>query len=376
MFFISLVPPTAHITKEKIATSEQRYLSKYVPLFDAKNRQFNLNYGNDLENYLKDRFWGRMNAIHFEKLISYYSSSRYVKFGEITIDKQKKIIYDHLIAGKPNAGSQRQITEGLKAFNEYCKKNHIKFYPAIMPRKESIYIPDLVTKDKNDELREVMNYVSEQSGTKIIFPLDNLLKAKEKSPYLLYHKTDHHATIDGAYIGYNVLISEIKKDFPEIKSVTPSDLNYSFNRKVNNEGGLGFRNGVTCSSAGIPDSLCEQFLDVDFRYAKHKNVDNLHITETRTDDIIKKDYFYSDGADLKVMVFGDSYTPNLLEFLPYSFKKVRYIRVNGPRKIERSERMKLLKYYKNEIQDFQPDILIFCLFYSEFGRLKDVAEKE
>ena len=376
LFFISLILPTAHITQQQIAHRENRYLAKYIPLYDTKTNTINLQYGNDFENYIKDRFWGRLGLIYLEKYINYVLARRFVRYGETTLDKEKKIMYEHLTAEEPKPISQQAIIKGLTDFNEFCIQNYIKLYPVVMPRKESIYVPDLVIHDKNNNLRETIKYVSQKSGVKIISTLDDILAQKENSPYLLYHKTDHHATIDGAFIGYNVLIKEIQKNFPEVKAVSSDELNYSKNKKINTEGGLGYRNGVTCTSAGIPDFICEEFLDTQFRYAKHKDRENLNIEETRNDYIIKRDYYYPYGAELKAMVFGDSFTPNLLEFLPYSFNKVRYIRVNGPRGIERTERMKLLKYYEDEIIDFQPDILILWFFYSGFANFRDIAKKE
>lgn len=373
LVMISLFLPTANITKDKIAKGENRYLSEFVQLYDKQSKSINFNFGNDFENYIKDRFWGRIYLIHIEKIIAYFLSHRYVKYGETILDKEKKIMYEHLLADRPKKSNEMLMVEGVKNFNEFCAKNNIKFYPVIMPRKESIYIPDLVIHDKNEEVRKSIDYISEKSGVNIIYTFDDIMKAKETSSYLLYHKTDHHATIDGAFVGYNRIMQEMKKTYPDIKVVTSEDLNYSENRKVNTIGGNGYRNGSTCGYAGILDVICEEFLDVNYRYAKHKDANNLQMTETRNDDIIKYDYFYPYGSDLKVMVFGDSFTPNLMEFLPYSFKNVRYIRLNGPKNIKRNDTCRILRYYEDEIAEFKPDVIIIYVFYSLYAKLRDIA---
>ena len=373
IFFTSLILPTTHISQEKIAKTENRFLANYVPLYNTKSKTFNLNYGADFENWLKDRFWDRQRLTVSDKKLNYSLAWRYVKFGELVLDKKKKIMYEPLIADRTNTDNEKKIINGLKAFNKFCAKNHIKFYPVIMPRKESVYPPDLVINNKNKEIKESVRYVSNQSGVKIIFTLDEILAQKAKIPYMLYHKTDHHATMDGAYIGYKTLMKELKKDFPQIKIIPLEDFDYSENKKVNTDGGKSYKNGVTCSLSGIPELFCENFLDINYRYVKYKNADKLQIKEKYNEKIIKKDYFYPQGADLRVMIFGDSFTPNLLKFLPFSFKNTRYIRLNGPKAIKREEQFRILKYYKNEILEFKPDIIITYHFYSTYQKLRDIA---
>lgn len=373
IFFVSLILPITRISQEKVAKNEKRFLNTYVPLYDSVQKKINFNYGIDFENYLKDRFWGRAELVKTNKMLKYHLSRRYVKFGELVLDKKKKIMYEHLIAGRTNKNNESYIINGLKAFNEFCTKNNIKFYPVIMPRKESVYPPDLVINNKNKEIKESVRYVSNQSGVKIIFTLDEILAQKAKIPYMLYHKTDHHATMDGAYIGYKTLMKVLKKDFPQIKIIPPEDFDYSENKKVNTDGGKNYKNGETCFLSGIPELCCENFLDINYRYVKYKNADKLQIKGTYNEKIIRGDYFYPQGADLRVMIFGDSFTPNLLKFLPFSFKNIRYIRLNGPKAIKREERFRILKYYETEILEFRPDIIITYHFYSTYPKLRDIA---
>ena len=51
----------------------------------------------------------------------------------------------------------------------------------------------------------------------------------------------------------------------------------------------------------------------------------------------------------------------LIRFLPYSFKELKHIRLNGPRALHGSERYKVMKYYKKEILNYKPDILIYSI---------------
>lgn len=373
IFFTSLILPTTHISQEKVAKNENRFLNTYVPLYDSAQKKINFNYGIDFENYLKDRFWGRQRLTVSDKKLNYSLAWRYAKFGELVLDKKKKFMYEHLIADRTNTDNEKKIINGLKAFNKFCAKNHIKFYPVIMPRKESVYPPDLVINNKNEEIKESVRYVSNQSGVKIIFTLDEILAQKAKIPYMLYHKTDHHATMDGAYIGYKTLMKELKKDFPQIEIAKPSDFTYFEDKRVCAEQNRTFSQGYTCKLVSIPKNICRQFLNINYRYFQHIHINNLQKIKTEEDQLLKYDFYYPNGADLKVMVFGDSFTANLMEYLPYSFKNTSLIRLNGPRGIKKENQYKILKYYEQEILKFKPDILITYTFYSDYAKLRDLA---
>ena len=82
----------------------------------------------------------------------------------------------------------------------------------------------------------------------------------------------------------------------------------------------------------------------------------------------RKQFYYSDGADNRVILMGNSMGENLLEFLPYSFKNLKRIRTNWGERNQNLE-LQMVKYEK-EILDFKPDILIF-VFHSSYVNLMD-----
>ena len=57
---------------------------------------------------------------------------------------------------------------------------------------------------------------------------------------------------------------------------------------------------------------------------------------------------------------GTSMQENLNGFLPYSFKNLKYYRLNSG-KLSKKEQYKVIKYYKKDILDYNPQILILCL---------------
>ena len=74
-----------------------------------------------------------------------------------------------------------------------------------------------------------------------------------------------------------------------------------------------------------------------------------------------KKYYFPYGADLKVIQIGTSMNENLTQFTPYTFKNLKYYRLNAIKGINVSEEYKIMKYYKRKIMEYQPDILIFCI---------------
>lgn len=61
---------------------------------------------------------------------------------------------------------------------------------------------------------------------------------------------------------------------------------------------------------------------------------------------------------------------NLLQFLPYSAKEVKYLRLNNSQ-LPNKELYKFMKYYKKELLEFKPDIVIFSVSSDILPRITD-----
>ena len=123
---------------------------------------------------------------------------------------------------------------------------------------------------------------------------------------------------------------------------------------------------------GIPYYFCNKIHNFPNRIYVHKNKSDLKTEITNTDYIVKKVYFYPNGIDLRVLIFGDSNSENLLDFLPYSFKHVKQIRLNEVKALPSAEQFKIIKNYKKEITDFKPDIIIIYIGYAHRYQLFDI----
>ena len=89
-----------------------------------------------------------------------------------------------------------------------------------------------------------------------------------------------------------------------------------------------------------------------------------------------KDFEYPYGADLKVVLIGTSIIENINDFLPYQFKNMKYIRINGPIGMPDSEHYKIIKYYKKEIVSYKPDIMILLITQYNVSQIVDMEFKD
>lgn len=370
-FFI-LIMPVLRINKGNISILENREFALYKPLYNKENKIFNHNYGKDFEVWLKDRFLGRIYFINLYTTLKFFSPGRFVRTNNVIIDKENNFMYQYVISDMYNINELGEVSNELSNFNEYCKRRNIKLYVVIIPQKETIYTSGLTSFDVVNYVRSNVDIIAMNKNINLIFPLDNFLYAKQVSPYLLFHKTDSHATMEGAFIGYYALMKKIKKDFPNLVISQDSDYNYFFSKKVKTNENREFTNGETCRIFGLPNIVCKKLLDVDYKYYEHKLHKDLYIKNMFTDDIRKIKYYYPKGFNKKVLIFGDSFSENLMDIFPYSFRYTTKIRLNGPKNIpDKKERFKILKYYETEIDALNPDIVIIYVCYREsLGKLK------
>jgi alginate O-acetyltransferase complex protein AlgJ len=132
-----------------------------------------------------------------------------------------------------------------------------------------------------------------------------MLLAKKENKDLLYWKADTHWNQYGAYLGYQSLMAEIKKDYPQVSILKENDFEISYQER--SEGDL----------SGKMAALNE-------RYREYKLKDDLsfeYVKDNGTEGIITK----NDKKELNMVMFRDSFTISLLPFLSSSFNNCEYI---------------------------------------------------
>jgi len=379
IFFVLTILPSTHVSKETLSTNENRTLAIYKPLI--KDNKLNTKYGKDFEEFFNDRFFLRNNYISFNYKIKSIFSSSYIETEKYVYYKKNNVVFSKVHIPKKTTfkkGLINKTCDAINELNDFCKTNNIKLYVLIVPYNQYIYQDMAKPFDNPEELKilnQNINTLISKSDAKIIYPFEEL-KEGSKTDWV-YFKTDHHWTDLGAFIGYNSLMDEINKDFPYVNRVKKSDFNIKYNNLVRSDYGRNFHVGTQLSK-GFPYLIenKESILDVKYKYLYHKNIK--YLTEKFINNEYKKsrETYYPYGSNYKVLEMGTSMNENLLQFISYTFKNVRYLRLNNVKNRKKSEEFKLMKYYKNEILEYKPDIMILCITSSNLSRLKHLFDEE
>lgn len=110
--------------------------------------------------------------------------------------------------------------EPFGQFSNDMKQAEVPVWFASAPSKASFadaqgLIPSHIP-SYNDESRKVMHGVLGEVGIEVIDLYDSL---KENDIEDVYFKTDHHWSINGAYVGYEQIMSTLQQEFPELETL-------------------------------------------------------------------------------------------------------------------------------------------------------------
>lgn len=381
IFFVLLFLPMSRIDNYSTkAKHENRFLATYKPLIN-QNGSINYNFGNDFEKFFNDRFFLRKTLIsnyHFIKAIcacKYYetSSAIYIKDKHFVFSKK------HIPLEKDFSKNDVEPTaKALDRFQDWCNKHNIKLYVLVVPYNQHIYQDEMKPFDNPQGLIGLNNNVKKfQSTTKanVIYTFDKLKEANKSER--TFFKTDHHWTDYGAYIGYSELMKEIKKDYPSVKILSKDDFSYHYSKKVRKDLKRKFVAGNQLNEAGsflLP--LKNIILDEEYRYFEYKDKDSIVRRLYDNEHESGEKSFYPKGAKLKVLQMGNSMGINILPYLEASFRDVKYLYLVSVMNRKEEENYKIMKYYKQDILNFKPDIIVFCITNSLVGKINDFFLEE
>lgn len=376
LIFLLLLPlPMTKIDKTNKSDTEARNFAQYKPLLDIKNKKINPEYGKNLNEWFNDRFLGRIYLVYLNRYLIINSSNSYAKYspGRV-VDKKTKNLHRHWKANIYQPETAKEIYKSIKTFSDFCKENNIKLYFVVVPDKELLYSPKPVLDTGAKDISAYINVVSNNGEITTIYPYESFIYTKNNTNNLLFYKTDHHATDDGIYLVYKAIIKELQKTYKNVKLNTPSQFNYFTHKYIRAGKNNTFSTGQTCNLLGISPAQCEKFHDVNYRYYHFKDERKFNIIQVENDTLLGTKFQYDKGADLRVVLVGDSFTESLARILPSSFKYVFKIRLNGPKGIATNDQFKIMRYNANDILNYKPDIVILCVNYSNIQRLKRVAQ--
>lgn len=356
VFFILLFVPMLHISDAEKSEQENRMLAKYTPLIDYRGG-YNLKYGKNFDAWFSDRFWGR------DELVKVYYKikkiNRYIITAKASKLKNDWYFNNYDLSTLTISEKQKvQYKKNIQYLLQFCKENNIKCYMEIVPAKIYYAKDGLINnklKEYNDTLPQFIKYIKETLNFEIIYPLDELKEA-DKSDYV-YFKTDHHWTDWGAYIGYQALLKQLKKDFPDIYEAKEGDFDISYSKKVRAEADRKYWQGHTCN---LLHQNQDCSLNIDYKYYDGKNK---HI------NAISYGEFHNSDGKYKALLIGNSFTENFKPFLVYSFKDIKRFRCN----IAPNDNLKLSRW-KKEILEFKPDVLILLFQEGYTDKLRTIKD--
>ena len=364
VFILMLFLPMLNISGAKISIQENRVLATKPSLFI--NNDINEQFGTQFNNWFNDRFFGRNTFIKIFDAIS-YSLKRVYQNDKALFIKQNGWMFEKQDFPVPK--NTKIIVDNLKSFDDFCKSYNMKLYVLVVPEKEQIY-QDILTKfwffDKkqeslfNDYMKNMINVLPDD---RIIYPYQELLSAKDND--YVFFKQSHHWTDFGAYTGYKLLGERIKNDFSEFNIVSLFDYNKVVSKNIRDDWGRAYlMSGYT---VGLLNLNSKSNVIFDTKYNYYNNRSEYTVTENRqkyTKIFNNKDQ----KAKYKLFLTGNSQNENLLQFLPYSVKQLKYLRLNWFQQNEENQ-WKFMKFYKQELLDFNPDIVVIVITADVFSQL-------
>ncbi len=358
-FFIMLVIPMLHISEEVRSKAERRNLAVYDPI--VRNGKFNMNYGNKVDKWFSDRFWGREEIMEsYFRLVLNLNS--YPNIGGAIYNSDTKWMFNlYQINNRKSIGNKtsKEIISSINKFNQYIKAKGAKLYLMIVPAKVDVYRDETKFYRDIKGIRngELIEKIQKESQFPVVFPYEKLVEFSKRD--FVFFKTDHHWTDWGAFAGYQVLMSEIKKDFPHVYIANKNDYVISYNNYVRSDWARDFHKGQTARLLGQYGSKSE-FLDVKYSYYDPKN--NLKYEIKNRDEKFRFKYYKNNTVgSLRSIICGTSMNEDLLQFIPQSFSDVLYLRLNDIQKVPRKDQFKIPKLYGKYISEFDPDVFILCL---------------
>ena len=363
MFFALLFVPMSYISDATKSVQEKRMLAK-KPHFTLDEEE---NYGPQFDAWYNDHFFGRNRMIKLYNKILSINSVMENKL--VYYDKKSKWIFHkarYNVVAKDD--EKKGVLSALEDVNNFAKSHNIKLYLFIVPNKTDVYskLHPLYTKNINALFYDYIDYFKKNADFPIIYPLDELKEASE-SDYV-YFKRSHHWTEWGAYNGYKAIINTVKLDFKDVKAVPEKDYDISYNHKIRDDWDRTFRSNNTAMGLHISDNE---------KYKYYTPINKLEV-EIIDKPKYKVKIFKNDNVknNIKVILTGTSNNENLLQFLPFSFSELKYIRLNTVKGVKPGNKYKLMKRYKKDILNFKPDLLIISIGADNIPGLVGLAKEK
>ncbi len=374
IFFIFLFVPISHINQDEISKNENRTLAKWSSLI-KEGGVINYNFGKDYNNWFNDRFCLRQFLLDIHTKIIFKFTGKAEKG---MLDKNGFLYKDEEFNYSYSGSVNEKYYLELIKFDKYLKEHNIELYVLLVPTKITIYPAQnniLINNNYVQNIDRDIKKLNEEYNLHIINPLNEIQEGAKRN--YMFFRTENHWTHDGAFIGYKALMKEINKNHKDIYTLQENDFNYSENNLVNADWEKTFKYGLTSGYMNLSEKYKKELhKKTKYRYYTHKESNLLKVNITDIPFHKTKSYYYPKGADYRVILLGTSQNESMSEFIPYTFKNVLRLRTNSVKNISIPESWKIMKYHENEILDYKPNIIIFCIPYNEIPTLIDLFKIE
>lgn len=347
VFLFYKVPETSQTENRKLASKPVFKIDSLAP------------YPKLYENYFNDQFPFRKELGVLNTLICFFLFHQSPLPGEVELGKNGWLFYDQkesaVYQGKFTLADW-QISSLVKDLHDRTlryRKQGTKFYVAFAPMKPEIY-PEFLPMDfrraPNGTITDkVVSGIKKDTVIQYIDLKEALLKAKVHKR--LFTMTDNHWNWIGAFYGYTAIIDRIRKDFPEIKPVTFSDVDF---RAADPQP------GNLATMIGLSDYLKEvQYYPV-LKHPRSKLLDSPHKKPDWALQIDRYEVVTSTGDTTmpSIVIIHDSFTDVMKPYLDESFNTNTYI-------------FDAWRYLRNEviIDDLRPEIVILIIFEPHISHL-------
>lgn len=299
---------------------ERRALSERPEL----NFSFLDPYPAQAEAYYNDHFNWRNYFIKASSYLNYYTFKKSALPEKVIIGKEGWLF---------KSGFQLDIYRGKFLFskeqleeikNELLRRKSFveqiggKYYLAIPPLKHHIYpeyLPDNVTLlNAKNCTAQLVQFLQENTDLNYIDLFEPILTQKQKSPHLLYFKTDHHWTNIAAFEAAKVLMQALQKDFPQLK--LPNKSQYSISE-------VEFDGMLLAQMLGMEKEIKERFSTLNPTHS-YLAKDTLRTYKAPHDFPFPNDYVWAKKTERSeqptLFMVRESFASSLVDFIADEFE--------------------------------------------------------
>ena len=317
------VVPVMHINKETADDNENRMLAGWPDLWQGN--RINNNYGEQVERWLNDRFYGRntyikiYNKVYNWLLGNQYDGKRAFLCKDNWLfykDEHSVELYQHRMPFKET--ELDLIKYKLLRQNTFFNRHGIYYAIMLAPNKADVYgefyKEDIYQKEVPDRVQLLKVHMG-GTDVNITYPLETLMQHKKDG--LLYWKTDTHWNSLGAYWGYWEWMLNLKTHISDIEPITLQEMEIHETKHV--EGDL-------AKMLKIKD-VSRWETDVYYDFVKKNGWDYTLVVEEIQSDGHTPNIIHTTcpGKKHKVVIFRDSFTTSMLPYIASTFGEVYFM---------------------------------------------------